>query len=208
MDGNGISSSLGFGNDETFKETTDEQRENAYNVITYYLNHISELGDLGSIDVKNLSENKDYHIAAEVVASVDVSASKEAKEAFDKGEEYDLVLSSNELEDGALYFLVHESDKRAGTYDVSLSEVSGNSLNMKVKDLSPVTVSKISFNKIALVETNKNETTEIQAVSEEKTDNSSMKIIFIVLAVVALGGLGAFLFFNKRKRRIKAPAHS
>ena len=181
----------------TYTDTTAEQKDNAYNIINYYLNNLEKLGDLGDVELKKIASNKDYNVDAEVVASVDVTPSGEmAKEIVEQGKTH-LKISSDELDKNALYFIVHESTQRPDTFDVALQKMNSDGLNIELQDCSPVTITKISYGKIS----GNGGTTETMVSSTKTgTDNSMLKIIFIILAIVAVGG-GAIGFIIYRKKR-------
>ncbi|MBQ6133051.1 MAG: leucine-rich repeat protein [Lachnospiraceae bacterium] len=207
ISGDGITFDL---NGATYKDTTDEQKDNAYTVIGYYLNHISELGDLGSKDLKNAASKDNYSVTADVLASIDVSPSEAMIEESKKTGFYTLNISSNELENGALYFIIHESDKREDTFDVSLVTAKKSGLTMKLKDLSPVTISKISFENLALTATDKKEEVKGGTTDEITSETLSghvdaKRIIFIILGILCIGG-AAFMFLLSIKKKAKARA--
>lgn len=190
----------------SYVEATEEQKENAYMVINYYLNHISELGDLGSMDVKDIAENSDFSVTADVLASMDVTPSAEMKEAFEENGAYNLNISSNEIEDGDLYFIVHESEDRADTFDITLETASGNELTMELKDLSPVTISKISYEDVTLSAGNEEVggTTEAITSKEVSHKTGSFRIVFIIFGIVVICGAAAILIYSRKRSAARA----
>ena len=192
----------------SFTDTSEEQLESAYTVINYYLNHISELGDLGSIDIKNIADDKDYEVKANVLASMDIVPSADMEKDFEESGKYTLKASSAELEDGSLYFIVHESEDRDNTFDITLETAKNGELSMELKDLSPVTISKISYEDVTLAAADTEEvggTTEAITSTDVKKGMDAKRIFFILFGVIAIGGAATMLVIYGRKRQ---PARS
>ena len=107
------------------------------------------------------------------------------------------------MQNGALYFIVHESDVRTDTYDITLESAIGNELTMNLKDLSPVTIAKISFVDGTVIADDEDESTDTitsQNVTGEEKSSSPLRIIFMILGIIAIVGAGA-LFIVSRQRR-------
>ena len=49
-------------NGATYKDATQEQKENAYNIINYYLNNLEKLGDLGDVELKNKAHHQLFRV--------------------------------------------------------------------------------------------------------------------------------------------------
>ena len=56
-------------------------------------------------------------------------------------------IKSDELEKGSLYLITHESNVRTDTFDVALEKATTEGLDVELADLSPVTISKITYDK-------------------------------------------------------------
>ena len=190
----------------SYTDTTDEQKDTAYTVINYYLNHLESLGNLGSEDLKKIIDNDQYLVEADVIGSIDVTPSEEMITAFNEQEAvaqgsgtYNLNISSDGIKAGDLYFVVHESEAVQDTIDVVVETATEDGLNLEFKDLSPVTITKISYNKMTAGAGGETDT----ITSTAKSNNNGLKIAFLIGGILAVGG-GAILFILYRKKRAGA----
>lgn len=187
-------------NGASLTDATEAQKNNALKIINWYLNNLDELGKLGASEIRAAANDDNKSVVCDILASVDVVPSADQQTAIDNQEDVDLRLSSADIEDGALYLIVHESQLREGIYDVLLSRASGDSIEINIPDLSPVTVSKITVNDIEQLEmvTESTQTEETpEALVEEESSNTGFRIAMYILLIVAIGGLAALFFIAK-----------
>lgn len=188
-------------NGASLTDATEAQKNNALKIINWYLNNLDELGKLGASEIRAAANDENKSVVCDILASVDVVPSADQQTAIDNQEDVDLRLSSADIEDGALYLIVHESQLREGVYDVLLSRASGDSIEINIPDLSPVTVSKITVNDIEQLEmvTESTQTEETpEALAEEESSNTGFRIAMYILLIVAIGGLAALFFIAKK----------
>lgn len=136
-------------------------------------------------------------------ASFDVTPSDEQQNAIDNQQNVNLTVSSPDIEDGALYLVIHESDLRPNTFDVLLTQAFGNEIDINVPDLSPVTLTKITVGDSDVISSSSTQlsTEETpQEVTNNGKNNSGFKIVMYILIVVALGGAAALLIIVKRRK--------
>lgn len=189
-------------NGASLTDATEAQKNNALKIINWYLNNLDELGKLGASEIRAAANDENKSVVCDILASVDVVPSADQQTAIDNQEDVDLRLSSADIEDGALYLIVHESQLREGIYDVLLSRASGDSIEINIPDLSPVTVSKITVNDIEQLEmvTESTQTEETpEALVEEESSNTGFRIAMYILLIVAIGGLAALFFIAKKR---------
>lgn len=189
-------------NGASLTDATEVQKNNALKIINWYLNNLDELGKLGASEIRAAANDENKSIVCDILASVDVVPSADQQTAIDNQEGVNLRLSSADIEDGALYLIVHESQLREGIYDVLLSRASGDSIEINIPDLSPVTVSKITVNDIEQLEivTDSTQTEETpEALVEEESSNTGFRIAMYILLIVAIGGLAALFFIAKKR---------
>lgn len=189
-------------NGASLTDATEAQKNNALKIINWYLNNLDELGKLGASEIRAAANDDNKSVVCDILASVDVVPSADQQTAIDNQEDVDLRLSSADIEDGALYLIVHESQLREGIYDVLLSRASGDSIEINIPDLSPVTVSKITVNDIEQLEmvTESTQTEETpEALVEEESSNTGFRIAMYILLIVAIGGLAALFFIAKKR---------
>ena len=190
---------------ESYSEVTKEQRNNAYRIIKYYMNHLKELGELGSEDILEAAEDESKIVNFDVLASINVKANANQKKEMEKTGNALLTIRSEIFKDNELYFVVHESDVRKGIFDVLLCEAKDGKLSINLPDFSPVTITKISItdNDLNIVE-NTESKKQAQLVGEdEESDQAShgaFRAIMYVLIVIVVGGLAAIFFLMKRKK--------
>ena len=194
-------------NADSTKNTTEEQLSNAYLILAYYMNHLDELGDLGSEEIKEAARDENTNVVFDVIASVNVEASEEQLKAMAANKSATLTLSSNDFKDGELYFVIHESSVRANTYDLLLVTADNGELSMELPDFSPVTITKVSIKNAAPVIENSEEDTEnesfvVESIENETDENNeTFKVVFdivIIIAVILL--IVIVLYFRKKKR--------
>ena len=114
------------------------------------------------------------------------------------------------LETGELYLVIHESTVRNGVFDVALSKAAPDSnglsaVSMKLEDLSPVTICKISIS---------SKTVEEKVITENPSDDGNVDSpesletveeghsnawLVWLLVIVAVGAL-VVLFIQIKKR--------
>ena len=195
-------------NGASLTDATELQKNNALKIINWYLNNLDELGKLGASEIRAAANDENKSVVCDILASVDVVPSADQQTAIDNQEGVNLKLSSADIEDGALYLIVHESQLREGVYDVLLSRASGDSIEINIPDLSPVTVSKITVNDIEQLEmvTESTQTEETpEALAEEESSNTGFRIAMYILLIVAIGGLVALFFIAKKRNGGSVP---
>lgn len=183
--------------------TTDEQKNDALKIVNWYMNNLESLGNLGSPEVKAAATDASKSVTFDMLASFDVIPSDEQQGAIDNQQNVDLTVSSPDIEDGALYLVIHESDLRADTFDVLLTQAYGNEIDINVPDLSPVTLTKITVGETDSISSSSTQlSTEDTPQEVENNDkgNSGVKVIMYILIVVAVGGAATLLVFAKRKK--------
>ena len=207
-------------NADSYQNVSADKLENAMKLVEYYKNHLEELSRLGSQDIYNVLVDNTKMVTLEVVSSVDIIPTDEQKTAIENGQGVQLTLSSSNFMEDGLYLIIHESNKRAGEFDLALTKAvkaddsSDPGISMSLSDLSPVT--------IVLVSTGDNDQTtlisadpadsdgsEIDIVNNEdgtpesvKTDEGkkgSKNIIVIILGIIAIAGLGFLYFWFTKK---------
>lgn len=182
---------------------TDEQKNNALKIVNWYMNNLEELGNLGSPEVKEAATDSTKSVTFDMLASFDVTPSDEQQNAIDNQQNVNLTVSSPDIEDGALYLVIHESDLRPNTFDVLLTQAFGNEIDINVPDLSPVTLTKITVGDSDVISSSSTQlsTEETpQEVTNNGKNNSGFKIVMYILIVVALGGAAALLIIAKRRK--------
>ena len=148
-------------------------------------------------DVNYLSTNKDKLVSFDELMSVDFKPSATQLETIKAGDGARLTVSSDKFEDGSTYFIVHESETRTGIFDILLTRANGNTIDITVPDLSPVTIVKVSIsdNNVSDQDT----TTAAPVELEVKKDNSGKVVVMYVLIVVAIIALGALFILAKKR---------
>ena len=181
-------------------DSTDAQKNSAYTILNYYVNHLDELVDLGATKLDGIATDDSSKVSFDVLASMDIEASDEQKEAIENGENADLELKSDAFEDDELYFVVHESTVRENTFDVEVVTAHNGQLNVALPDLSPVTVAHIAIGTVV----NENASTEVLAAEEvsdtSNTDKTGLRNLALVLMVVAVAGGATVIFVTKRRK--------
>ena len=191
-------------NAASYSEMTNDSLENAYKILEYYSNNLEELGDLGSKEIKEAAKNDQKEVTFDVLTAADFAPSEEMSEAMENEENVSLTISSDDIEDGALYFVIHESDVREGYYDVLLTQASGTDINIEIPDLSPVSYTKVSINTVKTMEIEDPEDAETpEAVDETENDGISARtiILYILLILIIVG----FVVFNILLKKNKLP---
>lgn len=172
-------------------------------IVNWYMNNLEELGNLGSQEIKDAATDSSKSVTFDMLASFDVTPSDAQQDAIDNKQDVDLTISSPDIEDGALYLVIHESDLREGTFDVALTQAYGSEIDIKVPDLSPVTLTKIIVTDAEGISSSSTQqsTEELpQEVEESNKNNSGFRIIMYFLIVVAIGGAVVLLVLAKRRK--------
>lgn len=184
-------------------DTTFDQKNNALKIVNWYMNNLEELGNLGSSEIKTAATDASKSVVFDMFASFDVTPSDAQQSAIDNQQNVDLTISSSEIEDGALYLVIHESDLRENTFDVLLTKAYGSEIDITVPDLSPVTLTKITVSDTDAISSSSTQlSTEDtpQEVENNDKDNSGFKIVMYILIVVAIGGAATLLILAKRRK--------
>lgn len=193
-------------NAASYEAASTDSKEMAYLIITYYMNHLEELGELGSEDIVDAATDESKSVSLEVVASIDVEPSNEQLSAMSKDENAELIVSSDKIEDGELYFVVHESNIRTDTFDVLLATAENNEITMNLPDFSPVTIAKVSISdaeKEQVITADDTENAEFVSENVEETDNGStgsFRTVMYVLIILAFVGIIAVFVLMKLQR--------
>lgn len=186
---------------------TDADKEEAEIVINYYMNHLSELGSLGSTEISDAAKDDTKDVAFNEVLAADFTASDaQNKEITEKGKT-SLTIASDDIVNGGTYLVIHKSNKRSGMYDVLLTKASGNEIAMTLQDLSPVTIVKVSVAPIG----------GTAAVADrsvtEAAPAKNMSKLWIAIGICA-AVVGAFIFLmvlikmRGKKRDRREPAYA
>lgn len=185
----------------SYSDVTDEQLENAYKVLEYYTLNLEELGDLGSSEIKQAATNEQKEVAFDVLTAIDLEPSEEMIEAMDNNENVSVNISSEAIENGALYFIIHESTEREGTYDVLLTKAEGTEINFEIPDLSPVMFTKVSVNTVKelTVEDEVTETPETVENTDDSGVSAKTVILYVALIILIVGFIVFTILFKKKK---------
>ncbi|MDD3138751.1 MAG: leucine-rich repeat protein [Lachnospiraceae bacterium] len=188
-------------NAKSYVAASSTEQGNAFKVISYYMNHLNELGTLGDSEIKSAATDNSKIVTADEVMSFDFEASEEQQKAIENGETVDLKITADKIENGALYLIVHESKVRTGTYDVLLARANQNELLINVPDLSPVTIAKITVDSAEEITTTElvNDDTEPEVLQESTDSNNGFRIVMYILLIVAIGGLVVLFVIMKKK---------
>ena len=195
-------------NAKNLNVATSGQKDMAYLILNYYMNHLDELGELGSDKIKAAATNENATVSFEVVSAFDVEPSEEqAKEMSDNGSA-NLVLTSDSFENGGLYLVIHESEQREDTYDVLLTELEDNTISMNLPDFSPVTVAKIDITEkenVGVTENIDTENVQLIAESDEEqtASNNGFRIVMYILIVFVFVVLGIMFVLIKKNPDFK-----
>jgi len=146
-----------------------EQSLKASNILSYYMNHLDELGDLGSKEIKDAMTDATATVKFDVLSTFDVQANEAQRQAMEQGENVNLMVKSDEITDGELYFAIHESDMREGAYDVMLVTAENDCVTLNLPDLSPITLVKVSISKTPVMEPEPDTSTPEPGVTDDPT---------------------------------------
>lgn len=190
-------SSLKVNKADTAYSYKTEKLNNAKKIVAYYADNLTALGNLGWKQLQTDSTNKDKLVSFDELMSVDFKPSATQLETIKAGDGARLTVSSDKFEDGSTYFIVHESETRTGIFDILLTRANGNTIDITVPDLSPVTIVKVSIsdNNVSDQDT----TTAAPVELEVKKDNSGKVVVMYVLIVVAIIALGALFILAKKR---------
>ena len=188
-------------NAKSYVAASSVEQGNAFKIISYYMNHLNELGTLGDSEIKAVATDSSKTVTADEVMSFDFVASEEQQKAIENGEAVDLKITADKIENGALYLIVHESKIRTGTYDVLLVRANQNELSIEVPDLSPVTIAKLTVDSAETIMTTEQavDNTEPEVLQENTENNNGFRIVMYILLVVAIGGLVVLFVIMKKK---------
>lgn len=183
-------------------DTTSDEKENANTVFSHYACNLDALGNLGAEEIMDAMENAGEIVGIKALASIDVVPSSIQDKAIEAGKKLTLNLSSNDFTNGNMYLVVHESKMRDGQFDVSLVKAQDGAIDVELEDLSPVAVAEVTVTKAGTFNGD-NEVPEGE-IDRMQSSNSGLKIVYIIVAIVALVGAGALLWVmksGKLKRR-------
>lgn len=185
-------------------ESTREAKDNANAIFTYYAGHLEELADLGSEEIKESIGDSHKIVSISGIAGIDVTPSVLQNEAMEKGEKFSLSLSSNEFTNGNMYLVVHESEERDGKFDVALVVAQNGSIDVELEDLSPVSVAEVSIKDLSSFDGEGSVPSGEAVADQQSSSNGMLKVVFIVIALLAVAGVG-FLVYLMKKQRKNAP---
>lgn len=182
-------------------ETSNEQKNHANEIFAYYASHPEELARLGYDDIRTALEDETKVINVDAIGSVDVNASAAQKEAIENGEKVTVEIYGSVLEDGNMYFIVHESAARMGTYDVVLVQAENGKLSCELEDLSPISIAEVStdnaMNQFTADQVDVESPTPQPEVAKE---NGALNTVFIILGILAIAGIAVAVVLMKRKK--------
>lgn len=182
-------------------ESTAEAKDNANAIFTYYAGHLEELANLGSKEIKESIGDSNKIISISGIAGIDVTPSVIQNEAMEKDEKFSLSLSSNEFTNGNMYLVVHESRERDGKFDVALVVAQNGSIDVELEDLSPVSVAEVGIKDASSFDGDVSAPSG-EAVTDQQTgSNGTLKIVFIVIALIAVAGIGGLVYLMKRQQK-------
>jgi hypothetical protein len=186
-------------NAQSFVTNDQTAKNNASKIIAYYADNLSELANLGWKELKTSSTNANKEVTFDKLVSVNLSPSATQSESIKAGEAAYVTMTSSDFEDGSTYLIVHESTARTGIYDILFTRANGNQLSFSLKDLSPVTVVKVS---IADTESTDEAVTSSQpeALQTAQKDNSGFRVLMYILIPVAIIGIAALFLITKKQQ--------
>ncbi|RKI38237.1 hypothetical protein D7V86_15135 [bacterium D16-51] len=187
-------------NGERDKETTDEEKIHANEIFAYYASHLEELANLGAEDIRKCIGDSTKVVGITGIASIDVLPSAIQKEAMKNNENLKLSLTSEKFKNGNMYLVVHESTERDGKFDVVLKTAQNDSVDLELEDLSPVSVAEVTVVESAAFAGDEAEVPKEAIQQNEESSNKTLKVIFIVIAILALCGAGGLVWAVKTGR--------
>jgi predicted nucleic acid-binding Zn-ribbon protein len=201
-----------FTNAQSFVKSSTEQENNALKIVSWYMNNLESLSLLGDTEIDDAYLDETKTITFDEIISIDVTPSDSQLELINSGDNVQLSISSEKIDDGALYLVVHESDSRVGVFDVLLARAENGAVEIQIPDLSPITVVKVDvsediaeiFEEETVTEEPSSEEETPQSLEETKTEsNTATSIISVILIILVIGALGFLgVMFYKKKQNI------
>lgn len=182
-------------------ESSEEAKDNANIIFTYYAGHLEELANLGSEEIKEGIGDSNKIISISGIAGIDVTPSVLQSEAMEKGERFSLNLSSNEFTNGKMYLVVHESEDRAGKFDVALVVAQNGSIEIELEDLSPVSVAEVDIKDLSSFDGDGAAPSGEVAADQQTNSNGAFKAVFIVIVLLVIAGIGFLIYFVKKQQK-------
>lgn len=170
---------------------------NAYVIMEYYTNHLDELGELGSEDITSAAKDASKAVILETVVSADIKPSPTQEAAIKNGVTTKVNVSFDGIDNNSLYLVIHESEARVGTYDVTMVKPKNGMLEFSLADLSPVTIAKVKVDNVSNL--NLVEDQDVESVDGPVEGNSNNALRFVVyglIIVALLIGLGVIVYLK------------
>lgn len=163
-----------------------ESINNAYVIMDYYTNHLAELGELGSAEITSAAKDSSKAVILETVLSADIKPSSTQEAAIKNGVTTKVNVSFDGIDNNSLYLVIHESEVRQGTYDVTMVKPKNGMLEFSLEDLSPITIAKVRLDDVSSIDLTEQESVESVNVPEEGTSSNTLRNVVYVLIIVAL----------------------
>lgn len=174
-----------------------ESINNAYVIMDYYTNHLAELGELGSAEITSAAKDSSKAVILETVLSADIKPSSTQEAAIKNGVTTKVNVSFDGIDNNSLYLVIHESEVRQGTYDVTMVKPKNGMLEFSLEDLSPITIAKVRLDDVSSIDLTEQESVESVNVPDEGTSSSTLRYVVYGLIIVALLiGLGVLAYLK------------
>ena len=170
---------------------------NAYDVMGYYADHLYDLGSLGSEEIKSASKNASKAVILETIVSTDIEPSPTQAAAIKNGVTTKVNVSFDGIDNNSLYLIIHESEKRAGIYDITMVKPKNGILGFDLADLSPVTIAKVSLENISDIDLAEQQNVESMEEPDDENSNGGFRtIVYILIILAVLIGLGVIAYIK------------
>ena len=174
-----------------------EAIKNAYVIMEYYTNHLAELGELGSEEITSAAKDSNKAVILETMVSADIKPSPTQEAAIKNGVSTKVNVSFDGIDNNSLYLVIHESEKRIGTYDVTMVKPKKGMLEFSLDDLSPITIVKVKVDNVSNLDLIEEQNVESVENPPENTSGNTLRIVVYALIIIALLiGVGALAYFK------------
>ncbi len=174
-----------------------ESINNAYVIMEYYTNHLNKLGELGSKDITSAAKDASKAVILETVVSADIKPSPTQEAAIKNGVTTKVNVSFDGIDNNSLYLVIHESEERVGTYDVTMVKPKNGILEFSMPDLSSITIAKVKVDNVSNL--NLVEEQDVESVDGPSKSNSSNTLRFVVYGLIIVGlliGVGVIAYMK------------
>ncbi|MBE6035575.1 MAG: hypothetical protein E7222_12895 [Clostridiales bacterium] len=191
-------------NGKSISDTTFEQKQHANSFFSFFAANELELSSLGVQGIENADT-----LAIQGIASFDMIPSDEQAKAIEEGKTVSVEVGYDGLIDGEDYLVIHESEVRAGAFDVQVVTAQNHELDFELKDLSPISFAHIEKNAESAITVSSTlsgdgDSKDASEQATQKTEKGKMNrglTIALVLLVLflAMGGFLAFSIIRAKK---------